>query len=53
MLTNYERYIRDIKSKIAMAKVAFNTKNTMLTVTVDLGFRNKLVQRMKHSFVWR
>ena len=44
MLTNDARFTRDIKSKIAIAKAAFNKKSTMLTVTVDLGLRKKPVQ---------
>jgi hypothetical protein len=43
MLTNDARFTRDIKSKIAITKAAFNKKNTPLNITEDLGLRKKLV----------
>jgi hypothetical protein len=32
MITNYERCAREIKSRIAMSKAAFNKKNTFFNV---------------------
>ena len=33
----------EIKSRIAMAKAAFNKKNTLFTSKLDLNLRKKLV----------
>ena len=44
MLTNDARFTLDIKSKTAMAKAAFNKKNTMFTIHIDLGLKKKLVK---------
>jgi len=44
MLTNDERCTCEIKSRIVMAKAAFNNKKTLFTSTLDLNLRNKLVK---------
>jgi hypothetical protein len=36
--------VREIKSRIAMAKAAFNRKKTLVTSKLDLNLREKLVQ---------
>ena len=48
MLTNDGRCTREIKSRIAMAKVAFNTKKTLFTSKLDLDLRKKLVK----CYIW-
>jgi len=48
MLTNDGRCTREIKSRIAMAKAAFNKKMVLVTSTLDLKFRKKLVKR----YIW-
>jgi len=37
VLTNYGRCTCEIKSRIAMAKAAFNKKKTLFTSTLDLN----------------
>ena len=45
MLTNKERCRREIKSRIVMAKAAFNNNNkNLFTSTLDLNLRKKLVK---------
>jgi hypothetical protein len=44
MLTNDGGCICEIKSRIAMAKTAFNKKRALFTSKVDLELRNKLVK---------
>jgi hypothetical protein len=44
MLTNDGRYTCEIKSKIAMAKAAFNKKRALFTSKTDLELRKKLVK---------
>jgi len=44
MLTNDGRCMYEIKSKIAMAKAAFNKKTTLFTSTLKLNLRKKLVK---------
>ena len=44
VLTNYGRCTREIKSRIDMAKVAFNMKKTLFTGTLDLNLRKNLVK---------
>jgi hypothetical protein len=44
MLTNDARCTREIKSRIAMAKAAFNKKMTLFTSKLDLNLRKKLVK---------
>jgi hypothetical protein len=48
ILTNYGRCTCKIKSKIAMAKAAFNKKRTLFTSTLDLELRKKLMK----CYVW-
>ena len=44
MLTKEGRCTCEIKSRIAIAKAAFNKKKTLSTSTLDLNLRKKLVQ---------
>jgi hypothetical protein len=44
MITYDARCTREIKSRIAMAKAAFNKKKTLFTSKLDLNLRNKLVK---------
>jgi hypothetical protein len=44
ILTNDGRYTCEIKSRIAMAKAAFNKKRVLFTSTLDLELRKKLVK---------
>ena len=44
MLTNDGRCSCEIKSRIAMAKAAFNKKKTLFTSKLDLNLRKKLVK---------
>ena len=44
MLTNDGRCACEIKSTIAMAKVAFKKKKNLFTSTLDLNLRNKLLK---------
>ena len=44
MLTNDGRCTGEIKSRIAMAKVAFNKKKTLFTSKLDLDLRKKLIK---------
>ena len=48
MTMNDGRCTWEIKSRIAMAKVAFNKKKTLFTSTLDLNLRKKLVK----CFIW-
>jgi len=48
ILTNDGRCTCEIKSRIAMAKVAFNKKRALFTSTMDLKLRNKLVK----CYIW-
>jgi hypothetical protein len=41
-------YRREIKSRIAMAKAAFNKKKTLFTSKLDLNLRMKLVK----CYIW-
>jgi hypothetical protein len=43
-ITNDARCTREIKSKIAMAKAAFNKKKSIFTSKLDLHLRKKLVK---------
>jgi hypothetical protein len=47
MITNDARCTREIKSRIAMAKAAFNKKN-LFTSKLDLNLRKKLVK----CYIW-
>ena len=44
MLANDGRCTCEIKSRIAMAKAAFNQKKTLFTRKLDLNLRKKLVK---------
>jgi len=48
MLTNDGRCTREIKSRIAMAKAAFNMKRALFTSKLDLKLRKKLVK----CYIW-
>jgi hypothetical protein len=48
MITNDARSTREIKSRIVMAKTAFNKKKTLLTSKLDLNLRKKLVK----CYIW-
>jgi hypothetical protein len=48
MITNDAKYIREIKSRIAMAKAAFNKKKTLFASKLDLNLRKKLVK----CYIW-
>ena len=48
VLTNVGRCTCEIKSRIAMAKAAFN-KKTLFTSKLDLNLRKKLVK----CYIWR
>jgi hypothetical protein len=48
MITNDARYTYEIKSRIAMAKAAFNRKKTLFTSKLDLNVRKKLVK----CYIW-
>jgi hypothetical protein len=45
MVTNNERYTREIKSTIAIAKAALNKTKTLYAGKFFLNLRKKLVQR--------
>jgi len=44
ILTNDGGYTCEIKSRIAMAKAAFNKKKTLFSSKLDLNLRKKLVK---------
>jgi hypothetical protein len=44
MITNDARCTRETKSRIAMAKAAFNKKKNLFTSKLDLYIRKKLVK---------
>jgi hypothetical protein len=48
MITNDARCTREIKSRIALAKAAFNKKKTLFTSKLDLNLRMKLVK----CYIW-
>jgi len=48
VLTNDGRCSREIKSRIGMAKTAFNKKKNLFTSTLDLNLRKKLVK----CYIW-
>jgi hypothetical protein len=48
MITNDARCTCEIKSKIAMAKAAFNKKKNNFTIKLHLHLRKKLVKR----YIW-
>jgi hypothetical protein len=47
-ITNDAWCTREIKSRIAMAKVAFNKKKTLFTSKLDLNLRKKL----EKCYIW-
>ena len=51
MLTNDGRCTCEIKSRIAMAKAAFNKKKNLFISTLDLNLRKKLVKCYNWSLV--
>jgi hypothetical protein len=48
VITNDARCTREIKSRIAMAKAAFNKKKNLFTSKLDLNLRKKLVK----CYIW-
>jgi hypothetical protein len=48
MITSDARCTRDIKSRIAMAKAAFNKKKNLFTSKLELNLRKKLVK----CYIW-
>jgi hypothetical protein len=48
MITSDARCTREIKSRIAMAKAAFNKKKTLFTSKLELNLRKKLVK----CYIW-
>jgi hypothetical protein len=48
MITNDARCTREIKSRIAMAKAAFNKKKNFFTSKLELNLRKKLVK----CYIW-
>jgi hypothetical protein len=48
MITNDATCTREIKSRIAMAKAAFNNKKNLFTSKLDLNLRKKLVK----CYIW-
>jgi hypothetical protein len=48
MITNDARYTRKIKSRMAMAKAAFNLKKTLFTSKMYLNSRKKLAK----CYIW-
>jgi hypothetical protein len=48
MITNHARCTREIKSRIAMAKAAFNKKKNLFTSKLDLNLGKKLVK----CYIW-
>ena len=51
MLTDDGRCTCEIKSRIAIAKAAFNKKKNLLASKLDLNLRKKLL--LEHGCVWR
>jgi hypothetical protein len=54
MITSDARCTREIKSRIAMAKAAFNKKKNLFTSKLDLNFKEETskVLHLEHCFVW-
>jgi hypothetical protein len=48
IITNDARFTREIKSRIAMAKAAFNKKKNLFTSKLDLNVRKKVVK----CYIW-
>jgi hypothetical protein len=51
MLTNDGRCTREIKSRVSVAKAAFNKKRARFTSKMDLEFRKKLIKCCMWSIV--
>jgi hypothetical protein len=49
MITNNARSIREIKSRIANVKAAFNWKKNFFTSKLDLNLKKKLIK----CYIWR
>jgi len=54
MLTNDGRCTCEIKSRIAMAKAAFNKKKTLFYQQIGLKFEEETSKmlHLEHGFVW-
>jgi hypothetical protein len=52
MITNDARCTHGIKSRISMAKSAFNRQETIFTRKLDLNLRKKLVKCYTWSIAW-
>jgi hypothetical protein len=52
MITNDARCTRQLKSRIAMAKPAFNKEKDLFTRILDLNLRKKLVKCYIWSIAW-
>jgi hypothetical protein len=54
MITNDAKCTCEIKSRISIAKAAFNKKKTLFTSNLDLKFKEETskVLHLEHSFVW-
>jgi hypothetical protein len=48
IITHNARCTRKVKSRMAMAKAAFNKKKNLFTSTLDLNLKNKLVK----CYIW-
>jgi hypothetical protein len=48
MITKDARYLREIKSRIALPKAAFNKKKNLFTSKLELNLRKKLVK----CYIW-
>jgi hypothetical protein len=54
MITTHARCTYKIKSRIVMAKAAFNKKRNLFTSKLHLNFRKNLVRclHLEYGFVW-
>ena len=55
MITNDERYAREIKCRIAMAKIELDKKKVLFfRQEIGLKFKEETckIMHLKHSFVW-
>ena len=52
MLTNDGRCRCEIKSRIAMAKAAFNKKKTLFTSNIIFEEETSKMLHLEHGFVW-
>ena len=51
MITNAAKCVREIKSRLALAKAAFNKKKTLFTSKLYLNLRRKLVRYNNGAYV--